>query len=244
MGSYRQHIGFAAGLGVVYSLAATLVAGFHWLYGSVAVLLTTISGLLPDLDSDSGVEMKGFTGLLGVLVAISVWHHTALMDPPLPFELHLWATFFSYLVVHYGVRGLATRLTVHRGISHSVPTGAVWAALAYLHYPTSVHSLRLVMAAAVMLGFMSHLLLDEICSVDLRGARLNKAFGTAIKFWAPSPWSTLLIYLSLSYLAWRILDLWPESNPWSLTPLPPPPDLQLHLPTLPRGLPFSTSTSQ
>ena len=35
------------------------------------------------------------------------------------------------------------------------------------------------MALAVMIGFFSHLLLDEICSVDLKGARVNKAFGTA-----------------------------------------------------------------
>ena len=51
-----------------------------------------------------------------------------------------------------------------------------------------------MMAVAVMVGFFSHLLLDEICSVDLRGARVNKAFGTAIKFWAPSPWTTLGMY--------------------------------------------------
>ena len=45
-----------------------------------------------------------------------------------------------------------------------------------------------------MVGFFSHLLLDEICSVDLKGARVNKAFGTAIKLWAPSAWSTLAMY--------------------------------------------------
>ena len=60
-----------------------------------------------------------------------------------------------------------------------------------------------------MVGFFSHLLLDEICSVDLKGARVNKAFGTAIKLWAPSPWTTLAMYGLLSYLAWMAIQRWP-----------------------------------
>ncbi len=73
MGNYRQHITFAAFLGVGYAWAAFLLAGIHWLYGSVAALLATLSGLLPDLDSDSGVELKSFTGILGVITAVAVW---------------------------------------------------------------------------------------------------------------------------------------------------------------------------
>ena len=43
----------------------------------------------------------------------------------------------------------------------------------------------MVMATAVILGFLSHLLLDEMFSVDLRGTRIKRSFGTAMKFWAP-----------------------------------------------------------
>src|SRR6185437_15277555 len=73
------------------------------------------------------------------------------------------------------------------------------------------HPVRLMMGAAVALGFFSHLLLDEICSVDLKGARLNKAFGTAMKFWAPSVWSTLAMYAALSYLTYQVIQQWPDS---------------------------------
>src|SRR5262249_50646196 len=34
----------------------------------------------------------------------------------------------------------------------------------------------------VALGYMIHLLLDEIYSVDITGARIKKSFGTALKF--------------------------------------------------------------
>ena len=86
-------------------------------------------------------------------------------------------------------------------------------------YPSPYHGLRVLMAMAVMVGFFSHLLLDEICSVDLKGARVNKAFGTAIKFWAPSAWSTLAMYGLLSYLTWLTIQRWP-SDPLAFD-LPP-----------------------
>ena len=81
MGNYRQHITFAGVLGVAYAGAAYALAGVHWLYGSVAALQALLSGLLPDLDSDSGVEMKGFTGILGVLTAVAVWQEAGRTRP-------------------------------------------------------------------------------------------------------------------------------------------------------------------
>jgi membrane-bound metal-dependent hydrolase YbcI (DUF457 family) len=210
MGNYRQHITFAWFLGVFYSVGAFLLLPVHWLYGTVATLLTTLSGLLPDLDSDSGVELKGFTGILGVLAAVAVWSAVGKAKPEPIFEVHLWSMVLAYLAVRHGLRRVLSRLAKHRGISHSLPTCAVWGLLTYLYYPSQYHGLRVVMAVAVMIGFFSHLLLDEICSVDLRGARVNKAFGTAIKLWAPSPWTTLAMYGLLSYLAWLTIQRWPE----------------------------------
>lgn len=220
MGNYRQHITFAGVLGVLYAWAASLLAGVHWVYGSVATLLATLGGLLPDLDSPSGVELKSFTGILGVLAAVGVWHRIAVAEPDLAFELHLWAVVLAFVAVRHGVRRVMSRLSVHRGMSHSVPTGLVWGAITYLYYP-GTHAAKGTMAGAVMLGFASHLLLDEICSVDLRGARVNKAFGTAIKLWAPSPWSTIAVYALLSYLGWRVVQVWPEGVGWPSLRVPP-----------------------
>src|SRR6476469_2517400 len=116
MGNYRPHIGLAGALGVAYAWAAFTWAGIHWVYGSVAALLATLGGLLPDLDHPIGVELKGFTGILGVLAA-AVWHLIDVAEPGRPFELRLWAVVLAYVLVRHGLRRVVSRLLVHRGIS-------------------------------------------------------------------------------------------------------------------------------
>ena len=55
-------------------------------------------------------------------------------------------------------------------------------------------------ASAVMIGFMSHLILDEIWSIDFSGGRIKfkSSFGTAMKFWGESMPSNLLTYTILA----------------------------------------------
>jgi len=62
----------------------------------------------------------------------------------------------------------------------------------------------------VMLGFLSHLVLDELCSVNFMGVtiKLNKYAGSALKFRSPSAAATGLTYLLLGgllFLAWTDL---------------------------------------
>lgn len=237
MGNYRQHLTTAGVSGAVFAYGTYALTGLHWLYGSVAALLATISGLLPDLDHPLGVELKGLTSVLGTVTALAVWHHLGRHDPNFPFELHLWAVVLAYLLVRYGLRSTITRLMVHRGISHSVPTCAVWGALTYLYYPSSYHIIRVWMALAVIIGFLSHLILDEIYSVDLNNQRIKNSFGTALKFWAPSGLATLAIYAILFFLVRQIIDSWPH-QPLSAVfseAVPEP-----HLPRLPWNFPGPT----
>ena len=224
MGNYRQHIGFAGALGVFYAWGAFVLYGISWIYGSVAALLVTLGGLLPDLDHPIGVQLKGFTGILGVLAAAAVWRHLAASDDSaLPFEVHLWAVVIAYMLVRHGLRRVLSRLMVHRGINHSIPTAVVWACLTYLYYPSHHHRIRLMMAAAVALGFLSHLVLDEYCSVDLVGAKVNRAFGSALKLWSPSLGPTLAIYALAIYLGWQVLQEWPGGPELIKEVVPRPP---------------------
>lgn len=223
MGNYRQHMTFASSLGVFYAIGMSTLAGVHWVYGTVAALLTTLGGLLPDLDHPIGVQLKGFTGILGVLTAVAVWHRVGRGVPDLPFELHMWLAVIAYVFVRHGLRRTLAKMMVHRGISHSFPTCAVWGAAAFLYYPSNSTIVRLIMGSAVIVGFLSHLLLDEIFSVDLSGARIKRSFGSALKFWAPSLPATLAIYGLLSFLSYKVVQDWPDRTLKQVLAEPAPP---------------------
>ena len=55
--------------------------------------------------------------------------------------------------------------------------------------------------AFVFFGFLVHLTLDELYSVDLEGApRVNQSFGTALEFWDYSNWTTSLLMLGATII--------------------------------------------
>lgn len=61
--------------------------------------------------------------------------------------------------------------------------------------------MRLVKAFGLVLGFLSHLVLDEIYSIDLRGMHIKKSFGTALKWSNPKDKrTTTFVYSALLLL--------------------------------------------
>ena len=66
---------------------------------------------------------------------------------------------------------------------------------------------RVLLAVGVMVGFLSHLVLDEIYSVNFNGVRfkLKASAGSAVKLFSPSFIGTAACYLllgALCYLAY------------------------------------------
>ena len=211
MASYRGHLMLSAPLGVAYGGVAFLRPEFDWGAIVLGAGLTTVGGLLPDLDSDSGVPVRE---LFGVLAAVTV---AVLFDPlrgrGLSLEQALAVMAIAYLVVRYGVSDFFRRITVHRGMFHSLPAMLIAGLIVYLGYPSADVILRLYLGGAVMVGFLSHLILDECCSVNVLGltVRLTKFAGSALKFVSPSTPATIATYailFVLGYLAWAGTPPW------------------------------------
>ncbi len=55
-------------------------------------------------------------------------------------------------------------------------------------------------------GYMVHLILDEIYSIDLGNRRVKKSAGTALKFFTQSQIQNLILYISI----WFLLTVAPE----------------------------------
>jgi hypothetical protein len=206
MASYRGHLMFSSMLGAGYGAFGMLRGSFDWGAAFLGAGLTTLGGLLPDLDSDSGVPVRELFGVAAFLAPLLAYHR--LSEADLSTEQRVVILAGIYLFVRYVLSGAFKRWTVHRGMFHSVPALAISGLGVYLVYPSTDVALRLYLALGVMLGFLSHLVLDELYSVDFMGVgiRLNKYAGSALKLTSPSRAATLAAYAllaGLAYLAWN-----------------------------------------
>jgi membrane-bound metal-dependent hydrolase YbcI (DUF457 family) len=212
LGNFHQHLKCSTSFGVTYAMSTWLLIGIDWLYGSVALLLSMLGGMLPDLDSDSGKEIKHIKSISAVLGALVFWVASGRVQPPMAFELRIWITLISAAFCSNGIRWIIARLSVHRGMFHSIPTCAIWGSVVYLYYPHSNHYVRVYMAVGIMVGYFSHLCCDEYFSIEnLAAMRVNKAFGTAMKFWSGKLFGTLICYALLGFFVKQVGDSWPRT---------------------------------
>jgi hypothetical protein len=215
MASYRGHLTFSTALGLAYGGAAAWYCGFDWWSAALGAGLTAISGLLPDLDSDSGKPVRWLFGVAAVVVPLLLLRKLLALNWPLGQLLAVLGGL--YLFIHYALAELFKRITVHRGMFHSLPAMLIAGVAVFLLYHDPRLVVRYYLAAGVMLGFLSHLVLDELCSVNLVGVklRLNKFAGSALKLKSPSLSATLATYLLLGGLLYLALpQLQPVSPPW------------------------------
>jgi len=170
----------------------------------LAAGLCGLAGMLPDLDSDSGVpvrETMSFAAAVVPLLMVDRFAHLGWSH-----ETMVLAGGAIYLGIRFGVAEIFRRCTVHRGMWHSLPAAVTASLLAFLICSCADETSRYFKAGAVFVGFMSHLVLDELWSVSLRWGRLRfkKSFGTALKLWSGSAWANVSTYaklLALSFAA-------------------------------------------
>lgn len=209
MASYRGHLMFSTALGAGYGAAAFWLGDLHWIPALLGAGITSASGLLPDLDSDSGVPVRVLFGLTAVLTPALLLTRILAIGLPLLQTVLLLAGIA--LVIRYPSAALFKRLTVHRGMFHSIPGMFIAGLLVFLGCHHGDVGVRLFMAGGTMIGFLSHLVLDELCSVNFEGAKihLNKAAGSALKLSSSSRGASLVAYgmlAGLAFLAWPDLQ--------------------------------------
>src|SRR5947209_20539202 len=80
MASFYGHISTSTTLGVVVGAAGLYYFHYDWGTACLAAGLTAIGGMLPDLDSDSGIPVRELFGLAGLFVPLLLWHRLARLD--------------------------------------------------------------------------------------------------------------------------------------------------------------------
>ncbi|HMP04201.1 MAG TPA: metal-dependent hydrolase [Gemmatales bacterium] len=227
MAAFREHVTFSSVLGVVYGGVLNHYLGVDVTQAVLAGALCGFAGMLPDLDSDSGKPIREMFNLLSALGAFLLLHRLRRLN--LAFEDRLLAAIAFYIFLRFGVRMIFQRLTVHRGMFHSIPAMFIAGGLTYLATENLTPPTPWLLAVGVTLGFFSHLVLDEIYSVDLSGVipKYKSSAGTALKFYSASWGASLFTWGILSLIAWQIVSQlgWIEHGPpttaelWSNTKL-------------------------
>lgn len=200
MADFHTHIAFAGLTGVAYGAGVWHLFGVDPATAAVSAGLTTFAGMLPDLDSDSGTPVRELFGIAAVLVPLMCLRR--LVEWGLSPEEIILCMAGLYFGVRHGVRGLFKRVTIHRGMFHSIPAVGVAGLVVFTMSQHPFAAVRGLFALGVMLGYLSHLILDEIYSVDLGGVipKLKKSAGSALKFASPSRRATMLTYIVLAAL--------------------------------------------
>lgn len=225
MADFKTHMVGSTLAGAAYGYWGSFYQGITVESSLLAAGLCSVAGMLPDLDSGSGVPLREagmFTSAIVPMLMINRFRDLSLSP-----EAMALASMLVYLAIRFVVIEVFSRYTVHRGMWHSIPAGVSAGLLAYLLMPSPSEGDRVFKSVAVLLGFMVHLVIDEVWSICYRGGRirLKKSFGSALKIWGDNLVANFFVYGQLAILvclAWgdqgiverlRERELWEPSYP-------------------------------
>ncbi|SFD73618.1 metal-dependent hydrolase [Pseudoalteromonas denitrificans] len=142
-------------------------------------LIGALSGLLPDLDADNSTSIDWLFSILGLVLCASF----SLLVPQSSLVAVWFFTLVIYFSTHYMIKPVFEKLTVHRGSFHSLFAIIMFSLIGVTLSLLLSQSLNvsLLVGVFITLGALTHLLLDELYSVDLENNTLKSSFGTAMK---------------------------------------------------------------
>jgi membrane-bound metal-dependent hydrolase YbcI (DUF457 family) len=200
MADFKTHVTASSLLGFGLGATAYLNLNFPLELCALGAGLCGISGMLPDMDSPTSVPSRETIALAAAsvpMLMIDRFHQMNLT----PEQIILFGTII-YFGIRFGLAEIFRRYTTHRGMWHSIPAALVASliVLAICNCPQMDH--RYFKAVCVFAGFISHLVLDELYSIDLSGRRIRvkSSLGTALKFWSGNTYANFSTYAKLAGL--------------------------------------------
>ena len=204
MANFQTHLTASTVLGIGYGGVAYGMYGVPLPSCVLAAGFCSVSGMLPDIDSGPGRPLREITTFMAAVVPMMLLGHFLRLS--LSQETIILIGAAIYVAIRFGLAGFLRHYTVHRGMFHSFPTAAIFGELAFLLLYGDATAVRWYIAGGVVLGFMSHLILDEVYSVQWDGSpRLKKSFGTAMKFFGEGWWPNLTAYAKFVLLTFLVI---------------------------------------
>ena len=181
MASFAQHVNTAvviSGIAIAPLYATSLVD----INQSLALLFFgMLGGILPDIDLENSKPIQITSSILSIfipLLAILTLLHSLSISK----MLFIW--FLSSILLHFFIFKILFLLTVHRGVIHSIPMGFLFSHLLVITFHNVLElpeMFSLLCGLFLFIGFLIHLILDEIVSLNAFGMSFKKSLGSALK---------------------------------------------------------------
>lgn len=195
MAGFNIHVSVAAVVGGVGVTTLMSAGQSDPQTGLLCFFAAMLGGVLPDVDADESIPLNlafTFGALLGsffvMFSQVAVYSIVEL--------ILIWLV--TFLLIKLAVFELFTRLTIHRGIFHSLPAGLFFAcATVTLLSRLFHHSAQESWLAGlfILVGYWVHLVLDELYSLNLFGVGgVAHSLGSAFKLYSRNWWVTGAMY--------------------------------------------------
>lgn len=201
MANFKTHLtvtSICSSIAATMMLASTIATPQEVL---LYFILGVVGGLLPDIDSDSSLAVRLLFTFIATVIAFLVMFRQKTGNSVMELFL-VWSA--SFVFIKFFLFSLFTKVTVHRGIIHSIPASVAFGFITAIVMNRVFHFNDFVSwmsGVFVFGGSILHLLLDELCSLDIMGKKTKKSSGTAFKFGSIGDFkSTAFIYMLIAAL--------------------------------------------
>ncbi len=210
MANFKTHLSVGIMLGIICA-ASAIIFGIlsNWTILSLLILFVSIGSFLPDIDSDSSTPFRIVFYTLSIIFAFFALV-LSLEYYPNQLIFIIGIPLITFVIIRFVIGIIFKKFTHHRGIFHSVPMAIISILSTLLILKTFSQftpDACLTLSIAIGIGFVSHLILDEIyAAINFNGKKFlpNKNLGTALKFWSSSLPITLLAYIII-FILWYFI---------------------------------------
>jgi len=181
MANFNTHFVVAASASAVVSGTLLSMEVIEPTQAVMAFALGTFGGLMPDIDSDHSKSIGiGFTVISLLITILAVFVKSSTYSVV---EMIVLAC-VVFIGIRYGFIDMFRKVSKHRGMFHTIPVAMIWgvstAIIMHLFFGLDV-LVSWIYGFMVTWGYLIHLILDEIYSVDLNNRRMKRSLGTAFK---------------------------------------------------------------
>jgi hypothetical protein len=199
MAQLQTHFSYSTFLSLVVAAAGIVVFEFNYDVIVLAMLVTILAGVLPNIDHGDGTLTNEFTALVAAISPLVLLHFKPDLVSIGISKLTL-VILGTYAAARVLTLKLLTNFTVNRGVIHSLPMSILVFELLFLFFHDLGRLPRLYVATAGFASYCSHLFIDSYGNLDLLGRVLGKhddSKRNALSVFGESGLSTVFIYVAV-----------------------------------------------